>query len=151
MIPPYRNSNGVPLEVKGWIYIIIVISTIAAGTVYYYLAFGYRQTTAFNVVEPAKSIVRWARAVPKLRESDTHEPQYGVRRRVDIYYESEVSLPFSDKTAKYQQQFTETKLYLLAFRRVTDRASSKLSSDTSVGSSYGEMTSASCILYLSTI
>ena len=81
------------MEVKGWIYIIIVISIIAAGMVYYFLAFGYKQSTTYNIVEPTKSIVRWARAVPRLRENDTHEPQYGVRRVVDIYYESEVSLP----------------------------------------------------------
>jgi flagellar basal body-associated protein FliL len=101
IIPPYLNSNRVALEVKGWIYIIIVISIIAAGTVYYFLAFGYRQKTALNTVEPKRSIVRWGRAVPRLREDDTHEPQYGVRRLVDIHYESEVSLPCSDETVIY--------------------------------------------------
>jgi hypothetical protein len=101
IIPPYIDSNGVALEVEGWIYIVIVIAIIAAGTIYYFLAFGYRQRTTGNIVEPTRSIVRWARAVPRLREDDTHEPQYGVRRLVDIYYESEVSLPCSDETAIY--------------------------------------------------
>lgn len=39
--------------------------------------------------------------MPRLREDDTHEPQYGVRRLVDIHYESEVSLPCSDETVIY--------------------------------------------------
>jgi hypothetical protein len=97
IIPPYQNSNGVDLEVKGWIYIVIVASTIAASTVYYSLAFGYRQRVVVvpNYVEPTRSIVRWGRAVPRLCESDTHEPQYGVRRWVEIHYESDVSVPCS--------------------------------------------------------
>jgi hypothetical protein len=102
IIPPYRNSNGAALEVKGWIYITIVVSIIIASIVYYILAFGYRQTTnASNVVEPTKSIVGWARALPRLRENDTHEPQYGFRRWVEIEYGSDVSLPCCDTLVMY--------------------------------------------------
>jgi hypothetical protein len=102
IIPPYRNSNGAALEVKGWIYITIVVSVIIAGIIYYFLAFGYRQTTkAFNVVEPTKSIVGLARAAPRLHENDTHEPQYGIRRWVEIKYGSNVSLPCCDALVMY--------------------------------------------------
>jgi hypothetical protein len=67
---------------------------------------------------------------------------------VEIEYGSDVSLPCCDTLVMYWPQFIESKLCLLAFRRVTGRASSELGSDKSMESSHGEMTSVSYTLYI---
>jgi hypothetical protein len=93
LIGPYRDANGTKLEVKGWYYILIVGCFFTAAIVYYYLAFGYRQRfdANRNIVYPKRTIVEVARACPLLHEEQLHDPQYGVRRWVEIDYVDPVS------------------------------------------------------------
>jgi hypothetical protein len=88
LIGPYQNANQTNLEVKGWYYILAVGCVFMAAIIYYYLAFGYRQRfdTERNIVYPSRTIVRAARASPLLHENPVHDPQYGVRRWVEIAY-----------------------------------------------------------------
>jgi hypothetical protein len=88
LIGPYQNANGTRLEIKGWYYIVAVGCIFAAAIVYYYLAFGYRQRLdANNNIYPRRSVVQAARgALPLLHEDRVHDPQYGVRRWVEIAY-----------------------------------------------------------------
>jgi hypothetical protein len=88
LLGPYQDANGTKLEVKGWYYILIVGCIFTAAMVYYYLAFGYRQTfdATRNIIQPKRSIVRAAKGCPLLHEEQVHDPQYGVRRWVEIEY-----------------------------------------------------------------
>jgi hypothetical protein len=94
LIGPYRNANKDSLEVRGWVYIVIVGSIFTAAVIYYYMAFGYKQTfdANLNTVKPTRTIARWANACPLLCEEPIHDQQYGVRRKVEMVYEKTVSL-----------------------------------------------------------
>ncbi|KAE9377482.1 hypothetical protein N431DRAFT_461088 [Stipitochalara longipes BDJ] len=88
LIGPYQDANGKNLEVKGWYYIVVMGCIVAAAMLYYFLAFGYGQQFDItrNIVYPKRTIVRAANALPLLHEDSVHDPQYGVRRWVEIEY-----------------------------------------------------------------
>jgi hypothetical protein len=88
LIGPYQDANHKDLEVKGWYYVLVVGCIFVAAIVYYYLAFGYRQSfnAGNNIMSPKRSIVSAARGSPLLHENAVHDPQYGVRRWVEIEY-----------------------------------------------------------------
>jgi hypothetical protein len=94
LIPPYVNGAGVKQEVKGWYYIVIVLAIIAVGTIYYYSVFGLTTDAEGDLEHDNrhKTLLRFARAYPVLHEEPRHDPDYGVRRWVEVENPSLVSL-----------------------------------------------------------
>lgn len=97
LIPPYVDGNGIPLQVQGWWYGAIIAAICFAGTVYYYSVFGLTTDSSGDVdlKHQKRTLLRVARAYPKLHEAPFHEPHYGVRRWVEVVNFSPVSHPTS--------------------------------------------------------
>jgi len=88
------DGTGKPYQVQGWWYITVVLAVCLASAAYYYLVFGLTTDSSGDVDlhHQKRTLLRLARAYPKLREAPIHEPHYGVRRWVEIINPSPVEL-----------------------------------------------------------
>jgi hypothetical protein len=91
LIPPYINGNGTKQEVKGWVYIVVVIIVISVAVVYYYAVFGLT-TDAQGGLHKERTVLRLTNSYPILLQEPEHDPNYGVRRKVEIVHDSNVGL-----------------------------------------------------------
>lgn len=73
-LPPYTNTDGTPEEIMGWYYGAITGTTILAGALYYFIAFGNEKYSAF----------RFARAKATIMTEPTHDAKYGFRKYVVV-------------------------------------------------------------------
>jgi hypothetical protein len=81
LIPPYRDSNGTELEVKGWYYITIVVCIFTSACIYYITTIG----------NPQRTLLSLAGVRPEMHEEEIHDPDYGYRKTVEVRIYSDVS------------------------------------------------------------
>jgi hypothetical protein len=103
LIPPYTDSDGNNLQIKGWYYIVITASVFLSAFLYYLAAFAFAFVRSGEGLDPAQlvlqaeknpekgaSIMSVAGVHPEIIEGECHDSQYGNRRSVKVIIDSDV-------------------------------------------------------------
>jgi len=103
LIPPYKDGNGIDLEVKGWHYVTVISCVFGVSFLYYTLTIatapvrsGGEHSELLQEAERDQelnlangfSIMRSAGVHPEIFEERRHNAQYGYRRSVEVLVDS---------------------------------------------------------------